>query len=171
MNKLVTLLNKQVTVRQSLADIIFGAAVLALNLFLKFVGVNKYIADYGATFGIDARTFPNVIFITASILGILLIVEGLGTYRKKDEDEKMVSFHLISVAILLDMAIFVFTLKPLGYPIANFIMMIIMYWLSGGKSWIKCLIMSLIFTVCSVLFFYTYLKLSIPMGLLEFLIY
>lgn len=171
MNKLVTLLNKQVTVRQSLADIIFGAAVLALNLFLKFVGVNKYIADYGATFGIDARTFPNVVFIAASILGVLLIVEGLGTYRKKAADEKMVSFHLISVAILLDMAIFVFTLKPLGYPIANFIMMIIMYWLSGGKSWIKCLIMSLIFTVCSVLFFYTYLKLSIPMGLLEFLIY
>lgn len=171
MNKLVTLLNKQVTVRQSLADIIFGAAVLALNLFLKFVGVNKYIADYGATFGIDARTFPNVIFIAASILGVLLIVEGVGTYRKKTENEKTVSFHLISIAILLDMAIFVFTLKPLGYPIANFIMMIIMYWLSGGKSWIKCLIMSLIFTVCSVLFFYTYLKLSIPMGLLEFLIY
>ena len=29
------------------------------------------------------------------------------------------------------------------------------------------MIMSVAFTVCSVLFFYTYLKLSIPMGLLS----
>lgn len=171
MNKLVKILDKQIIIPQSLADMIFGAAVLALNLFLKFVGVNKYIADYGATFGIDARTLPSAVFLVAGLLGILLIIEGYGKYKKKDQDENKVSFHLISLAILLDMAIFVFTIKPLGYPIANFIMMIIMYWLSGGKSWLKGIIMSVIFTVVSVLFFYTYLKLSIPMGLLSFLIY
>ena len=171
MNKLVTMLNKQVLLRQSVADMIFGAVVLALNLFLKFVGANKYIADYGATFGIDARTLPSAIFFLAAFLGVLLIVEGYGKFKKKDPNEKMVSFHLISFAILADMGIFVATIKPLGYPIANFIMMMIMYWLSGGKSWLKSIILSTIFTVCSVLFFYTYLKLSIPIGLLSFLIY
>ena len=171
MNKLVKILDKQVVISQSLADMIFGATVLALNLFLKFVGVNRYIADYGATFGIDARTIPNAVFIVAGILGVLLVFEGYSKYRKKDAEEKTVSFHLISFAILADMLFFVIAIKPLGYPIANFVMMIIMYWLSGGKSWIKGMIVAAIFTVCSVLFFYTYLKLSIPMGLLSFLIY
>ena len=60
-----------------------------------------------------------------------------------------------------------FTIIPLGYPIANIIMMVIMYWLSGGKSWVKAIVMSVVFTIVSVAFFYYYLKLAIPMGLLS----
>ena len=171
MNKIVTALDRHVEVRQSVADIGFGVAVVVLNLFLMLVGVRKYISPgTNATLGISARTFPSFVFIAAIGLGILLILQGFGQKAKNDPGEKIVSFHLISLAILLTIIVFVFTIKPLGYPIANFIMMIIMYWLSGGKSWIKCLVLSIIFTICSVLFFYTYLKLSIPMGLLSWLI-
>ena len=46
-------------------------------------------------------------------------------------------------------------------------MMVIMYWLSGGKSWVKDIVMSVVFTIVSVAFFYYYLKLAIPMGLLS----
>lgn len=171
MNKLVKWLDRDVKIRASLADAFFGGAALVLNLFLATIGTNKYIQiGYGNTFGVTPQTFPRVIFICASILGALLLVNSLKKYKKQQEGEKIISFHLISVAILADTIFFVATMKTLGYPISNIIMMIGMYWLSGGKSWKSCLIMSFAFTVCSVLFFYTYLNLSIPMGILSFII-
>ena len=62
-------------------------------------------------------------------------------------------------------------MKPIGYPLANIIMVYVMYWLSGGKSWWKGLVLALAFTIVSVLFFYVYLKLSIPLGVVELLLY
>jgi len=171
MNKLVKALDKRVEVRQSTADLGFGLAVLLLDLFLFTFGTNKFISEgYTTSYGITARTFPKVVFIAGIVLGALLIVTALSKRRKNDANEGKVTFHLINLAIFADLALFVFTLIPLGYPIANIIMMVIMYWLSGGKSWLKAIIMSVVFTVISVLFFYYYLKLAIPMGLLSSII-
>lgn len=168
MNKLVKALDKHIEVRQSTADLGFGIGVVLLDLFLMIIGVGKYIGDgFASAYGITPKTFPKVVFIAGLCLGALLIVQALGKRMKKDPNEGTVTFHLINLAIFADMALFVFTIIPLGYPIANIIMMVIMYWLSGGKSWVKAILMSVIFTVVSVLFFYTYLKLAIPMGLLS----
>ena len=168
MNKLVKALDRHVEVRKSTADLGFGIGVLIVDLLLMTVGVTKYIsAGYTTTYGITAKTFPKFVFIAGIILSILLIWEALGQRMKKDPNEGKVVFHLINLAIFADLTLFVLILIPLGYPIANMIMMTIMYWLSGGKSWVKAIAMSLIFTVVSVLFFYTYLKLAIPMGLLS----
>ena len=168
MNKLVKALDKHVEVRQSTADLGFGIGVLLLDLFLMTIGVGKYISEgYTTSYGITAKTFPKVVFIAGILLGLLLIVEGLGKRMKNDPNEGKVTFHLINLAIFANLTLFVFTIIPLGYPIANIIMMVIMYWLSGGKSWVKAILLAVIFTVISVLFFYTYLKLAIPMGLLS----
>ena len=168
MNKLIKALDKRVEVRQSTADLGFGIGVLLLDLFLMIVGVGKYISEvFTTSYGITAKTFPKVIFIAGIILSVILIMEALGKRAKHDPNEGKVTFHLINLAIFADLVLFVFTIIPLGYPIANIIMMIIMYWLSGGKSWVKAIIMSVVFTVVSVAFFYYYLKLAIPMGLLS----
>ena len=168
MNKLIKALDKRVEVRQSTADLGFGIGVLLLDLFLMIVGVGKYISEgFTTSYGITAKTFPKVIFIAGIILSVILIMEALGKRAKHDPNEVKVTFHLINLAIFADLVLFVFTIIPLGYPIANIIMMIIMYWLSGGKSWVKAIIMSVVFTVVSVAFFYYYLKLAIPMGLLS----
>lgn len=171
MNKIVKALDKKIVLRASLVDIIFGGFIFVLNLFMATVGVNRFIEDgYGNKYGVTPKTFPRVIFIAACILALLMLIRGVLEFRKKKEGEKTVQFHLISLAILLNMTLFVFTMQPLGYPIANVIMMIIMYWLSGGKSWLKSILVAVIFTVVSILFFHTYLKLNIPMGLLSWLI-
>ena len=168
MNKLVKALDKHVEIRQSTADLGFGIGVLLVDLFLMIVGVGKFIGDgFASAYGITPKTFPKVVFIAGILLGVLLIVEALGKRKKNDPNEGKVTFHLINLAIFADLVLFVFTIVPLGYPIANIIMMVIMYWLSGGKSWVKAILMAVIFTVVSVLFFYTYLKLAIPMGLLS----
>ena len=168
MNKLVKALDKHVEVRQSTADLGFGIGVLLLDLFLMFIGVGKYISEgFTTSYGITAKTFPKVVFIAGIILSLVLIVTALTKRAKHDPNEGKVTFHLINAAIFADMALFVFILIPVGYPIANILMMVIMYWLSGGKSWLKAIIMSVVFTVISVLFFYYYLKLAIPMGLLS----
>lgn len=168
MNKLVKALDKHVEVRQSTADLGFGIGVLIVDLFLMFIGVGKFIGEgFTTSFGITAKTFPRFVFIAGIILSAVLIAEALGKRAKHDPNEGKVTFHLINLAIFLDLVLFVFTIIPLGYPIANIIMMVIMYWLSGGKSWIKAIIMALVFTIISVVFFYYYLKLAIPMGLLS----
>lgn len=168
MNKITAYLNKEVKIRASLGDLIFGIATIVLNVFLRFVGVEKYIDEgYGNTFGVSPRTFPRYVFIAGIVLGCILVFQAYKKYKKNDSTEKEVSFNLISLAILVNVILFVILIKPLGYPIANLILMIIMYWLSGGKSWKKCIILAIVFTVCSVLFFYTYLRLSIPMGILS----
>jgi len=168
MNKLVKALDKHIEVRQSTADLGFGIGVLLLDLFLYTIGVGKFISEgFTTSYGITAKTFPKVVFIAGIVLSVLLIVQALGKRMKKDPNEGTVTFHLINAAIFADLVLFVFTLIPLGYPIANIIMMIIMYWLSGGKSWVKAIIMSVVFTVVSIVFFYYYLKLAIPMGLLS----
>ena len=171
MNKLVKALDKRVEVRQSTADLGFGIGVLLLNLFLMTIGVGKFISEgFTTSYGITAKTFPRVIFIAGILLSLVLIVTALTKRAKHDPNEGKVTFHLINAAIFADLAMFVFILIPVGYPIANIIMMVIMYWLSGGKSWAKAIIMSVVFTVVSVAFFYYYLKLAIPMGLLSSII-
>ena len=135
------------------------------------IGVGKYISEgYTTSYGITAKTFPKVVFLAGILLGALLIVIALTKRAKHDPQEGTVTFHLINFAIFANLVLIVFTIIPLGYPIANIIMMVIMYWLSGGKSWVKAILMAVIFTVISVLFFYTYLKLAIPMGLLSSII-
>jgi len=171
MNKLVKALDKHVEVRQSTADLGFGIGVLILNLFLMTIGVGKYISEgFTTSYGITAKTFPKVIFIVGILLGLVLVVTALTKRKKNDPNEGKVTFHLINAAIFADLVLFVLILIPVGYPIANIIMMVIMYWLSGGKSWAKAIIMSVVFTVVSVAFFYYYLKLAIPMGLLSSII-
>jgi len=171
MNKLVKALDKHVEVRQSTADLGFGIGVLILDLFLMTIGVGKYISEgFTTSYGITAKTFPKVIFIVGILLGLVLVVTALTKRKKNDPNEGKVTFHLINAAIFADLVLFVLILIPVGYPIANIIMMVIMYWLSGGKSWAKAIIMSVVFTVVSVAFFYYYLKLAIPMGLLSSII-
>ena len=170
MNKLVKLLDRHVAVRKSVADIILGVGVMLVNFFMLVVGVGKYITEgYGNTYGITPCTFPRVIFGVAILLGAILVIRGLAAARRHNENEERIDFYLMSLAIFVVIVFFVFAMKPLGYPVANLIMMYAMYWLSGGKSWWKGLVLAVLFTVASILFFYIYLKLPIPMGILEFL--
>ena len=168
MNKLVKALDRKIVLRASLVDMVLGGFIFALNLFLATIGTSKFIEEgYGTKYGISPRTFPRAIFIAACVLSILMIIRGFTEFRKKKENEKTVQFHLISLAIFLDMVLFVFTLIPLGYPVANFIMMSIMYWLSGGKKWWKCILVAVLFTTASWLFFHTSLKIQLPAGILS----
>ena len=171
MNKLVKALDRKIVLRASVVDIILGGFIFALNLFLATIGTNKFIADgYGNKYGITPKTFPRVVFIAACILSVLMIIRGISELRKKKENENKVQFHLISLAIFLNMVLFVFTLNPLGYPVANCLMMVIMYWLSGGKKWWKAIVVAVVFTIASWLFFHTYLKIQLPTGILNWLL-
>ena len=172
MNRIVKLLDRHVMVRKSVADVLLGVAVILINLLMITVGVQKYITTgYGNSYGITPRTFPCFVFGVAILLGAILVLRGIKAAKLHEEKEETVDFHLISIAIFLDIIFFVATMKSLGYPVSNLIMMYVMYWLSGGKTWWTGLILSIIFTAASILFFYNYLKLPIPMGIVEFLFY
>lgn len=172
MNKLVVLLDRRIQIRRSVLNILLGVFVILLNLYLLVVGVGKHIdVGYGNSYGITPRTFPIFIFSTAIILAVFVITRGIREFMKRREDEERVEFYLISAAIFVAIIFFISCIKILGYPLTNIIMMFSMYYFSGGRTWWKGAILSLLFTIVSTLFFYTYLKLSIPLGVLEFLFF
>lgn len=171
MNKVATLLRGRLRLRKSAVDMAAGAVVMAVSLFLLLVGIPHFIEEgYGNTYGLSPKTFPIGISCAALVLGVILFYQGWQRHKSRDEEE-YIEFYLISAAVLADILFFVLTIKSLGYPLANMVMMFVMYYLSGGSKWQKAVVMSVAFTACSVLFFYYYLKLSVPMGVLSFLIH
>jgi hypothetical protein len=167
------LLKAKVLLRRSTLDLIAACIVLAFSIFMLLYGVPVLIlVGYGDnTFNLTPQTLPYLVSLLMLLFGAILLRRAFVGYSKKDIDEPLVEFYGISFAVLLLCLFFLLTLYPLGYPISNMIMIIGMYYLTGGKKLLHAVALSVIFTIISVLFFYTYLKLSIPMGPLEFLLY
>jgi len=170
------LLKKKFLVSKYTVDMAVGILTMALGAFLLFVGVPRFIAVglsvMTATF--TPQSFPRFVSIMFVALGAIVLVTAVAGKKKAVADGKPIpqtEFYMISFAVAALVAIFAVALKPLGYPITNVIIMMAMYYLSGGKKLRSGILMSVIFTAVSTWFFAVYLKLSIPMGILEFILH
>ena len=170
------LLKKKFTVSKYTMDMGVGVVTMALGLFLLFVGVPKFIAVglsvMTATF--TPQSFPRFVSIMFVILGA--IVFGTAVINKKEavkagKEIPCIEFYIISFAVVALVAFFALTIKLLGYPVTNIIIMLAMYYLSGGKKLWVGILMSILFTIVSTWFFAIYLKLSMPLGVFEFILH
>lgn len=169
-------LGKKIVVRADLLNIIIGAVVMLFNIFLITIGVPKFITIgwmSSATI-LTTKTFPRLVAWIGLVLGVLVLVNGVKEKKENDikgECGKEVSFYGVSIAVMLLCVFFISLLKKVGYPIVNMITLLGMYYVSGGKKLSKGIIMAVVFTLVSTWFFFIYLKLSIPMGILEDFMY
>ena len=108
------------------------------------------------------------------VLGTLVILSGVREKRRvkqENAESKTVQFYVVSFVIMLLCVFFIECLKPLGYPIVSILTVVAMYYISGGKKWWEALITAAAFTAVTTWFFFIYMKMSIPMGPLEDIMY
>ena len=169
-------LKRKVTVNKYNLDIAVGLASMLVGLFLLLVGIPRFISlGLSVVTGVlTPQSFPKLVSILFIVLGAVVLVTALVGKKeaaKQNREAEQVEFYMISAAVVLLILFFALTIKILGYPITNAIMMLGMFYLSGGKKLWKGIVMAVIFTAVSTWFFAVYLKLSIPMGILAFILY
>lgn len=155
---------------KSNVDLIAGTIVAILGLTFIFCFIPYYIdLGFGSTKGLNPRTFPYYVSILFTFLGFCVLKNGYTECKKNKNSEtkcniEIISFYFLAVLITLLGIFFGLTIKIIGYPLANIICMIVIYYIYGGRNIKVCLILAGISTLLFWLFFATYLHLSIPLG-------
>lgn len=170
------ILSKKITLNKYTLDIAVGIVSILIGLFLFFIGIPNHISlGLSVVTGVlTPQSFPKLVSILFMVLGAAVF--GTALFNKKDAakrntEPEQVEFYLISLAVVALILFFALSIRPLGYPITNALMMLGMFYLSGGKKIWKGILVALIFTAVSTWFFAVYLKLSVPMGILAFILY
>ena len=149
------------------AHIITGSVVVLTSLFLIFYAIPHQIAEGFGRHMMSPRSFP---YFTAYVLlfcGIYVIFDG---FRKKkelaryNESPQLVDFSLLAIIFTLLGFFFAGFIRTLGYPLCNILIMLVIYYIFGGRKFLVGLATAIAFTVVSWLFFVVYLNLSIPIG-------
>lgn len=164
-------LRKKFSIKKTTYNIFVGCIVILLGILLITIGIPKYVElGYGSKNTLSPRSFPTLIASVLLILGVIQTVQAV-LYKKynRESEEEYIHFYAISFVIIGLCLIFLLGLKQIGYPIMNVMVMMVAYYLCGGKNLVRAVVISVLFTVVSMLFFYVYLKLPIPMGLLDLL--
>ena len=151
-----------------------GALVMLFGIFMLFYAIPAHVPlGFGSKFGMSPRSLPYGVSVMFVICGLKVLYDGWHQKRIHDQalaakgvlTEKTVSFYALSFVIGLMGFVGTALMDLVGYPIINILMMMALYYFSGGKKLWAALALGVLFTVCSVLFFSTYLKLSMPFGL------
>lgn len=143
----------------------------ALTFLYKAVGLPK-----------TAGFTPKILITIVMILSVLMLVESY--YKEKnniqrkrriderskededpDEDMTLVDYKKAFIFGLM-IAIYIFTMKPIGYFIVTPLFIIAAYRYLKSTSWKNTIIISVGFTAFVYLVFVLFLKLPVPMGIL-----
>lgn len=150
------------------------------GFFLLFAGLIFYLTkdfrimpgqNYGAAF------FPRTIATVMAFLGAILIVRGLRAreggphVRALDwmgAPRLVANFALVIAALLF----YIFASDTLGFLITGFVcLMALLLWLRGPSHWIQALVASLLCVIGMHFFFGQVLRVPLPPGVLEPLMY
>jgi integral membrane sensor domain MASE1 len=151
------------------------AAVLAIAFALTFLSKAVSLPK-------TAGYTPKILIAIVILLSVLMIVESY--YKEKnniqakrriderseededpDEDKTPIDYKKAFLFGIM-IAIYIFTMKPIGYFIVTPLFVIIAYRFLKSTSWKNTILISAGFTVFVYLLFVLFLKLPVPMGIL-----
>ena len=167
-------LNKKIVLRNT--DMITGAVIVILSLFLLLYAIPYQISTAFSTTGngaISQRAFPYIVSIVMLICGLSILKSGYSKYKRlqkhtedspKDSAEDSIEILLVSIVVIALGVIATVLLKPLGYLLTSGLTTLALYYICGGRKLHKGVILAAVFAVVTWVFFYVYLKLSIPLG-------
>lgn len=149
------------------------AAVLALIFTLTFLYKAISLPK-------TAGFTPKILIFIVSLLSILMLVESYYTEKnnfkrkrridersEEDDDEDKIPVDYKKAFIFgLMIAIYIFTMKPIGYFIVTPLFVIAAYKYLKSTNWKNTIIISVGFTIFVYLVFVLFLKLPVPMGIL-----
>lgn len=158
-----------------IGSIVFAGLILAVGLVYEIMALNM---PRGSLAYPGPGLFPMAIgiFMIATALGCLL-QEILPRMRAKDaapsalpnadsvEPEDRNAIKIIQLTAL--MIGYIFALKPLGFPLAICAFLALAIRIFGYRKWLPTLAMAAIITGISYVSFVVWLKVPLPLGVLE----
>lgn len=158
-----------------IGSIVFAGLILAVGLVYETMALNM---PRGSLAYPGPGLFPMAIgiFMIATALGCLL-QEILPRMRAKDaapsalpnadstEPEDRNAIKIIQLTAL--MIGYIFVLKPLGFPLAICAFLALAIRIFGYRKWLPTLAMAAIITGISYVSFVVWLKVPLPLGILE----
>ena len=139
---------------------------LAVSLLAAFEGYRLKpgnLAEPGAGF------FPFYIGIILAALSLVLLIQVLGTRLSRKEEPFAIGGRwgrlLFALALF---PVYVYAVKPLGYLICSFVLMILLLRGVEGQSWKLTFVISVLCTVLSYVVFAKYLGVPLPMGVVPY---
>ena len=159
----------------NIGSIVFAGLMLAVGLVYGGVAMNM---PQGSLAYPGPGLFPMVVgvFLIATALGCLL-QEVLPRMRAKDAaasalqneasaepEEREVKKTVQLTALMIG---YIFVLKPLGFPLAICAFLALAIRIFGYRRWLPTLAMAAIITAISYISFMVWLKVPLPLGILE----
>jgi len=144
-------------------DQIIGLIWLALGIGITIEAIHL---------GLGELRFPGIGFM-AFLIGISLGFSGFiltvfKTVKGKREDDKIwAGQNWKNVVIpLITLLIYIALLETLGFLIATFLLIFLLFKITTSKRWFSPLLTSLIVVLLSYLLFFVWLKIPLPKGVL-----
>jgi len=159
----------------NIGSIVFAGLMLAVGLVYGGVAMNM---PRGSLAYPGPGLFPMVVgvFLIATALGCLL-QEILPRMRSRDPaasvlpneapaaaEERNVGKTVQLTALLIG---YIFVLKPLGFPLAICAFLVLAIRIFGYRKWLPTLAMAVIIAGISYVAFVVWLKVALPLGILE----
>jgi len=139
------------------------------SIFLLIIGAftcfeaRKF--EIGATVNPGPGYFPLFLGVAMIILSLAMIIKDT---MEGDSENRSLWKNLNWGKILytlIALTLYGLFLQPLGYLIATFALMFILFWVTGGQRWWGGLISSTITTSISFILFKVWLGVHLPIGL------
>jgi hypothetical protein len=159
----------------NIGSIVFAGLILAVGLVYETMAMNMPRGSFAYP---GPGLFPMVIgaFLIATALGCLL-QEIVPRMRSKDPqdstlpneasaapEERNVAKTVQLTALMIG---YIFALKPLGFPLAICAFLVLAIRIFGYRKWLPTLAMAAIISVVSYVSFVVWLKVALPLGVLE----
>ncbi len=160
------ILKAQKHVKMSSVDLVAGAIVIVLSLFIILYAIPYQVSmAFGSKGVITPRTLPYGVAVVMLLCGAKMMWDGFALWRrqKKGGEAQTVNFSVIAFLVALIGFFFAVGITKIGYVPVNLISMFLLYFICGGrKPWVAA-VMAVAFTIVSVLFFRYYLQIPVPL--------
>lgn len=164
----------EIKVKYDYANLVCDILVTILGLSFYFYFVPYQIDEsFSALSVIGPKTFPSIFSMALIVLGSILTIKNYKLLKTEQSIQpgvllhtslKEVTFSGIAIVIAILGVVYTALLEYAGYIIINTIAVAIFYYMFGGKSWWKGLLLGIVVSLSLWLFFSTYLQLAIPAG-------
>ncbi len=148
-------------------DIISGSVllVLSISMYIASLGIRKILP-----FGVSSAFFPKVVALFLAVISILIIAQGVRSYRQ----EKGTIFKLsdkkvggVVLATLLLLGFYVFSLEFLGFVLTTFVYLVLQIGVLAPprqRNWTVVAIISAVVSLGAYYSFYHLFHLILPTG-------
>jgi putative tricarboxylic transport membrane protein len=148
--------------------------VLKHSLFAAFtVTIGAYFYFKGSTMPSSAALFPQIVAGLIFLLSGAMVLQSVrdvknGTGEPAGDTSARQKVHVPRVILFtLSIAVYIYLIPRIGYFIATPLFMVVSYLYLKAAGFVRAILISLGFSVFIYFLFVWFLKLPIPMGLLE----